>query len=153
VSCSDVSEMEEINKKLRCDWRPTIIKSWFKLGIGFVFICPVEVEVNLRPTVSRPVCLGVRHPSGTCDQFFFLLEISFRQLRFCYFVAPSLTRGRFCKLLYCFWALPDQSLMLLVFIRSAFGLQDRSANKHVWEALLILCELIHRALFITKEGI
>jgi hypothetical protein len=35
----------------------------------------VEVEVNLRPTVSRPVCLGVRHPSGTRDQFFFLLEI------------------------------------------------------------------------------
>jgi hypothetical protein len=43
-----------------------------------------EVEVNLRPTVSRSVCLGVRHPSGACDQFFFLLEISFRQLRVCY---------------------------------------------------------------------
>jgi hypothetical protein len=37
-----------------------------------------EVEVNLRPTVSRPVCLGVRRPSGTFDQFFFLLEISFQ---------------------------------------------------------------------------
>jgi hypothetical protein len=51
-------------------------------------------EVNLRPTVSRPVCLGVSRPSGTRDQFFSLLEISFRQLRVCYFVAPSLTRGR-----------------------------------------------------------
>jgi hypothetical protein len=30
----------------------------------------VEVEVNLRPTVSRPVCLGVRQPTGTRDQFF-----------------------------------------------------------------------------------
>jgi hypothetical protein len=30
---------------------------------------------------------------------FFLLEISFRQLRLCYFVAPSLTRGRVCNLL------------------------------------------------------
>jgi hypothetical protein len=59
----------------------------------------VEVEVNLLPTVSRPVCLGVRCPSGTCDRFFFLLEISFRQLRVCYFVAPSLTRGRVCNLL------------------------------------------------------
>jgi hypothetical protein len=39
----------------------------------------LEVEVNLRPTVSRSVCLGVRRPSGTWDQFFFLLEISFRQ--------------------------------------------------------------------------
>jgi hypothetical protein len=72
----------------------------------------VEVEVNLWPTVSRPVCLGVRRPSGTFDQFFFLLEISFGQLHVCYFVAPSLTRGRVCILLYsCFLALPEQSLL------------------------------------------
>jgi hypothetical protein len=58
-----------------------------------------EIEAKLRPTVSRPVRLGVRHPSGTHDQFFFLLEIFFRQLRVCYFVAPSLTRGRICILL------------------------------------------------------
>jgi hypothetical protein len=65
----------------------------------------VEVEVNLRPTVSRQACLGVIHLSGARDQFFFLLEISFRQLRVYYFVAPSLTRGRICNLLYnCFWA-------------------------------------------------
>jgi hypothetical protein len=38
----------------------------------------IKVEVNLRPTVSRPVCPGVRSTSGTRDQFFFLLEISFR---------------------------------------------------------------------------
>jgi hypothetical protein len=68
--------------------------------------------VNLRPTVSRPVCPGVRRPSETCDQFLFFLEISFRHLRFCKFVSPSLTRGRVCKLLYnCFWALPEQSLL------------------------------------------
>jgi hypothetical protein len=67
-------------------------------------------DVNVRPTVSRPVRLGVRSRSGTCDQFFFLLEISFRQLRLCYFVAPSLTRGRVCNLLLnCFWTLPEQS--------------------------------------------
>jgi hypothetical protein len=72
----------------------------------------LEVEVNLRPTVIRPVCLGVRRPSGTRDQFCFLLEISFRQLRVCYFVAPSLTRGRDCNLLYnCLWTLPEQSLL------------------------------------------
>jgi hypothetical protein len=66
----------------------------------------------LRPTVSRPVCFGVRRPSGTHDQLLFLLEISFRQLRVCYFVAPFLTRGRVCNLLYnCFWALPEQSLL------------------------------------------
>jgi hypothetical protein len=38
----------------------------------------VNVNVILRPTVSRPVRLGVRHPSGTRDLFFFLLEIFFR---------------------------------------------------------------------------
>jgi hypothetical protein len=38
-------------------------------------------------------------PSGTSDQFFFLLEIIVRQLRVCYFVAPFLTRGRVRNLL------------------------------------------------------
>jgi hypothetical protein len=54
----------------------------------------------LRPTVSRPFCLGVRRPSGTRNQFFYLLEIFFRHLRVCYFVAPSLTRGQVCNLLF-----------------------------------------------------
>jgi hypothetical protein len=67
--------------------------------MGVRKVVEVEVEVNLQPTVSRPVCLGVRRPSGTRDQFFFLLEIPFRHLRVCYIVAPSLTRGRVCNLL------------------------------------------------------
>jgi hypothetical protein len=58
-----------------------------------------EAEVKLRPTVSRPVCPCVRRPSGTRGQFLIILEIFFRQLRVCYFVAPSLTRGRVCNLL------------------------------------------------------
>jgi hypothetical protein len=33
------------------------------------------------------------------DQFFFRLEIFFRKLRVCYFVAPSLKRRRVCNLL------------------------------------------------------
>jgi hypothetical protein len=36
-----------------------------------------KVKVTLRPTISRPVRLGVRGPSGTRHQFFFLLEIFF----------------------------------------------------------------------------
>jgi hypothetical protein len=59
----------------------------------------VKVKVILRPTVNRPVRLGVRHLSGTRDQFFFLLKIFFRQLRVCYFVVTSPTRGRVCNLL------------------------------------------------------
>jgi hypothetical protein len=71
----------------------------------------VQVEVKLWPTVSWTVRIGVRHASGTHNKFVFLLEIFFRQLQVCYFVAPSLTRGRVCNLLYnCFWALPEQSL-------------------------------------------
>jgi hypothetical protein len=53
----------------------------------------IEVEVNLLSTVSRPFCLRVRRPSGTRDQFFFLLEISFGQLRVYYFVAPLWREG------------------------------------------------------------
>jgi hypothetical protein len=79
---------------------------------GWRYQVQVQVQVTLRPTVSRPVSPGVRLPSGTRDQFFILLKIFFRQLRICYFVAPSLTRGRVCNLLYnCFWALPEQSLL------------------------------------------
>jgi hypothetical protein len=37
----------------------------------------VKVKVTLRPTISRPVRLGVRRPSGARDQFFYLLEIFF----------------------------------------------------------------------------
>jgi hypothetical protein len=61
----------------------------------FVVTGRVKFKVILRPTFSRLGRLGVRHPDGKRDQFFFLLEIFFRQLRVCYFVEPSLTRGQF----------------------------------------------------------
>jgi hypothetical protein len=97
---SELLYFREGNTELQVRWTISVIP--FALG---------EVEVKLRPTVSRPVCLGVRHPSGTRNQFF-LLEILFRQLRLSYFVAPSPTRGRVCNLLHnCFWALPEQSLL------------------------------------------
>jgi hypothetical protein len=72
----------------------------------------LPVTRNEEPETEAMVFLLYRRPSGTRDQFFFLLEISFRQLQVYYFVAHSLTRGRVCNLLYnCFWSLPDQSLL------------------------------------------
>jgi hypothetical protein len=38
---------------------------------GALMLLLVEVEVNLRPTVSRPVCLGAGNPSAIRDKFFF----------------------------------------------------------------------------------
>jgi hypothetical protein len=42
-----------------------------------------RVKVILRPTISRPVCLGVKHSTETRDQLFPFSLIIFRQLRVC----------------------------------------------------------------------
>jgi hypothetical protein len=80
----------------------------------------VKVKIILRPTVSRPVCPGVRRPSGTRDQFFFLLDIFFRHLWDRYFVAPSLTRGLICNLL----------IQLLLGLARAVTLRSKSRRTH-----------------------
>jgi hypothetical protein len=71
-----------------------------KLTLSNTVKVKVKVKVILRPKRSRPVCLGVRHPSGTRDQFVSLFNVIFLQLRICWCGAPSLTRGRVCSFLF-----------------------------------------------------
>jgi hypothetical protein len=63
---------------------------------GQVFL---ENNLKLKLNYDRQSVSLCQAPIGTRNQFFFLLEIFFKQLWVCYFVAPSLMRGRVCNLL------------------------------------------------------
>jgi hypothetical protein len=79
----------------------------------------VAVEVNLRPTVSRTVCLGVRFPSGAHDQIFVFCLTNAGFLMW-----DTLWRedGSVIYLYNCFWALPEQSI---------FWVKSRRTHDHI----------------------
>jgi hypothetical protein len=52
------------------------------------------LSLKFRPTVSQPVSLGIKHPSGAYDQIF----ITVRELRVCWCGVLCLTRWPVCRL-------------------------------------------------------
>jgi hypothetical protein len=83
------------------------------IRIASIFI---EVEVNLRQTVSRPVCLG----SGSHLEPMIRFLFSVWRLRVSWCVAPSLTRGWVCNLI----------VQLLLGLARAVTLESKSSRTH-----------------------
>jgi hypothetical protein len=97
---------------------------------GHNTVFKVKVKVILRPTVSRPVCLGIKHPSGAYDQIF----VTVGQLLVCSCGALSLTRGRVCRL-----------QLLLVSPAQSF-----SGPSPVGLAAIFYCLRFEASLFVTS---
>jgi hypothetical protein len=76
-----------------------------------------ESSLMLRPMVSRPVSLRIKHPPGAYYQIF----INVRQLRVCWYGALSLTRGRVCRL----------QLPLVLACAVILGSESRGTRDHI----------------------
>jgi hypothetical protein len=64
----------------------------------------LSLSLMLRPTVSRPVCLGIKHPSLAYDQIY----ITVRHLRV-FYVGRSMWRENGSVVYNCYWPSPAQS--------------------------------------------
>jgi hypothetical protein len=77
--------------------------------------------ITLRPTVSRPVCLGIKHPSGAYDQ----ILIAVWQFRICWCGALSFTiaAGPRQRSHFRIWARETRDHILLSQIRVSYDSQ------------------------------
>jgi hypothetical protein len=92
--------------KSHCDRRSVSqsVSLGVKPHLGLMTRYLVKIKVMLWPTVSRPVCLGIKHLPGAYDQIF----ITVRQLRVCWCGALSLREDG--SVVYnCCWFSPAQS--------------------------------------------
>jgi hypothetical protein len=79
----------------------SVLNKWTILSLS------LNLSLMLRPTVSRPVRLVIKHPSGD----YYQIVITVRQLRVCWCGAFSLTKGRVCHVQLL---LPLASAVILV---------------------------------------
>jgi hypothetical protein len=80
-------------------------------GVSKLDTTPLSLSLMLRPTVSRPVCLDIKHPSGAYDQIFFPFGI--RNASDSYVldsVGRPLWREDGSVFCMCRWPLPAQSV-------------------------------------------
>jgi hypothetical protein len=84
------------------------------MNITITIILDMKLKLKLiydRQSVGQSILVSGAN-LGPVTNFSFAMKFFCRQLRLCYYVASSLTRGRVCNLLLnCFWALPEQSLL------------------------------------------
>jgi hypothetical protein len=125
-----LQDRDQLVHQNRCRLHPTtvtilLLQNTFNISnqvlhsliIEFLTNYMVKVKVTLGPTVSWPVCLGIKHSPGAYDQIF----ITLRQLWICQFRALSLTRGWVCRL----------QLLLVLASTVILGSESRGTGNHI----------------------